>query len=148
MVFVEAKRAFSKQPEPPPSSLDAQKPRTLDAQDLRFQPACALRATVTHFLHHERPKCERCSNQSDGTAHSHAYLQQWVSKKRARRSSSGWEGQQLRKFARSSAQNASVVVIQHSGSATVSHFCEVGRPERVRCDHPIAGKVDSRADSG
>ena len=73
--FVEAKRAFSKQPEPPPSGLDAQKPRIFDAQHLRSQRACALRATVTQFLHPERPECERGSNQYDGNARSHGYLQ-------------------------------------------------------------------------
>ena len=142
-VFVEAKRAFSKQPEPPPSGLDAQKPRVFDAQHLYSQAACVLRATVTQFLLPEHPKCERGSNHSDGNAHSHAYLQQWflecergahlavrngnshaflrgrALRMRAWRSSSEWEGQQLRKFVMSGVQNAGVATSPSLGRATV-----------------------------
>ena len=61
-VFVEAKRAFSKPPEPPPSGMDAQKPRTFDAHHPRFQLACprSLRQSpLSRIRRSKRPECER-----------------------------------------------------------------------------------------
>ena len=118
-VFVEAKRAFSKPPEPPPSGLDAQKPRILDAQDPRFSlhvrfvrqlrnfctqsvqnaSVVAINAmgmhTVTHICSAECPKCGRGAHLAVRNGDSHAFLRRRALRMRAWRSSSDWAGQQL-----------------------------------------------------